>query len=394
MPGNDRTTAPPSLVAADSPGAFLHVGPPKTGTTYLQSVLWNNRKALLRDGVLLPGAAKVDHFRAAKDLKRLNRRGLAGLDGDGPWGRLATQMRDWPGRSVVSTEWLAASGPRAVRTMVESLGDVPVHVVITLRDLGRLVPAVWQERVKNGTSRTLATFLTELRYSGQHEYGRAFWNVHDPRNLVRRSCKALPAERVHLVILPLGGSPPDELWRRFAGLVVADPSAYDTAAVRANPSLSAADAEFLRRVNAELDGRMPRAEHARYVKKLLANATLAGREGAGERIALDVDNRAWLSDRADKIIDELASSGCHVVGDLDELRVARDGPPTLAGPEDADPSALAQAGVAAVTALLLNPRDNTGDSAPDVAPDVAPDTATDTAPGDAEDEDDDLPAEG
>ena len=57
-----------------SRGAFVHVGPPKTGTTYLQSVLWNNRKRLRRNRVLLPGGAKVEHFRAAKDLKRLNRR--------------------------------------------------------------------------------------------------------------------------------------------------------------------------------------------------------------------------------------------------------------------------------------------------------------------------------
>jgi hypothetical protein len=31
---------------------FLHIGAPKTGTTYLQDVLWSNKAELSRRGVL------------------------------------------------------------------------------------------------------------------------------------------------------------------------------------------------------------------------------------------------------------------------------------------------------------------------------------------------------
>lgn len=37
------------------PVIYLHIGAPKTGTTYLQNVLWRNRERLRTDGLLYPG---------------------------------------------------------------------------------------------------------------------------------------------------------------------------------------------------------------------------------------------------------------------------------------------------------------------------------------------------
>ena len=34
---------------------FLHIGEPKTGTTFLQQVMWSNRAELAAQGVVLPG---------------------------------------------------------------------------------------------------------------------------------------------------------------------------------------------------------------------------------------------------------------------------------------------------------------------------------------------------
>ena len=48
---------------------FLHIGLPKTGTTYLQSVLWGSKDALAKDGYLLPGAGHREHLWAALELQ-------------------------------------------------------------------------------------------------------------------------------------------------------------------------------------------------------------------------------------------------------------------------------------------------------------------------------------
>ena len=53
-----------------SPGrVLLHIGLPKTGTTYLQQVVWGNRDRLASDGILLPGFGHREHLWAALDLQ-------------------------------------------------------------------------------------------------------------------------------------------------------------------------------------------------------------------------------------------------------------------------------------------------------------------------------------
>ncbi len=64
----DQSPAPP----ADGPArrrVFVHIGEPKTGTTFLQQVMWRNRAELAAQGVVLPGHHPQDHFRASQDLR-------------------------------------------------------------------------------------------------------------------------------------------------------------------------------------------------------------------------------------------------------------------------------------------------------------------------------------
>ena len=51
-----------------SPRVFLHVGSPKTGTTFLQNVLWAQRDLAAQQGVSLPMNRFLDHYFAALDL--------------------------------------------------------------------------------------------------------------------------------------------------------------------------------------------------------------------------------------------------------------------------------------------------------------------------------------
>src|SRR4051812_22374835 len=50
------------------PVTYLHIGAPKSGTTYLQKTLWNNRAALRDRGVLYPGPDFFSHTHAVLDL--------------------------------------------------------------------------------------------------------------------------------------------------------------------------------------------------------------------------------------------------------------------------------------------------------------------------------------
>ena len=50
--------------AARPPTAYLHIGAPKAGSTYLQGVLWANRGVLAAAGVSVPGLDPIEQFRA------------------------------------------------------------------------------------------------------------------------------------------------------------------------------------------------------------------------------------------------------------------------------------------------------------------------------------------
>ena len=98
-----------------------------------------------------------------------------------------------------------------------SFPDKEVHVVLTARDLGRQIPAEWQERVKHRGRRDYVAFLKALhRNYNRTDWTMPFWGVqHLPRILATWGAD-LPPERVHLVTVPPSGAPRDLLWKRFA----------------------------------------------------------------------------------------------------------------------------------------------------------------------------------
>ena len=182
--------------------AYLHVGTPKSGTSYLQDKLALNRALLEKQGLEYPRTRTGDHFEAALDL--IGER-WAGEEeaARGQWDALAVEAHR-SGRDVlVSHEILAAAGPGAVAQALASFPDHEIHVVVTARDLGRQIPAEWQERVKHRGSREFAEFLKTLfKNYRRTDWSMWFWRVqHLPRMLATWGA-ALPPERVHLVTVP------------------------------------------------------------------------------------------------------------------------------------------------------------------------------------------------
>src|SRR5436190_24357059 len=127
---------------------YLHVGTPKSGTSYLQDKLALNRDELERQGLDYLRARSGDHFEAALDL--IGER-WAGEEKSarGQWDALVQEARKARRNVLISHEILAAADAESVARAVQSFPHDEVHVVVTARDLGRQIPAEWQERVKH-----------------------------------------------------------------------------------------------------------------------------------------------------------------------------------------------------------------------------------------------------
>jgi hypothetical protein len=359
-----------AIVRGMRPRVFLHVGSPKTGTTFLQDVLWSQRATAREQGLLLPGERFHDHFLATLDVRGLADDPISPETSRGMWDRLVAEAVAWDGNVLVSHELFAGATAEQARGAVAAFADrAEVHVVVTARDHVRQISAEWQEHVKHRSAATFATFVRDVR--DDHARTSWFWQVQDYAGVLERWGVDLPAEQVHVVTVPPSGADPDILWDRFAGLVGVDPAAFDTALERSNSSLGVEQAELLRRVNVELGDRLPLpGPYPLVVKNVLAHRVLEAHQGT--RLALSPDDQAYAAGESRAIAERLVAMGADIVGDLDDLtpvggRVAGEpGGDPYAVPSDA--TLLAES-VATIADLLgvLNERRAAVASAEDLA---------------------------
>jgi hypothetical protein len=76
-----------------TPRVLLHLGTPKTGTTFLQEVMWHHRDALAAQRVHYPGGFPEAHFQAAVDLQGVDFNDWHDDAGEGAWKRMDEQVR-------------------------------------------------------------------------------------------------------------------------------------------------------------------------------------------------------------------------------------------------------------------------------------------------------------
>ena len=338
------------------PKVFLHIGEPKTGTTFLQQVMWRNRSELAARGVVLPGHHPQDHFRASQDL-----RGITKLASDpagswtGEWEILARQARQAPGIAVISHELFSAADEQQADRAVRSLLPAEVHIVLTVRDIATLLPAEWQETVKHRNARSWEDWLGDVIDRESADAGRRrwwFWRVHDTMAILGIWSRLLPPEHVHVIMTPPRGSASGLLWQRFASRLGIDPDSADVTRARPNSSLGVPEIEFLRRLNQSLPDEVPDWFYMWNVKEAVAHQALAARPRDG-RLVLPASRDAWAAGRAEELIAALGGSGYDLVGDLDELR-PRPVTESSAGPAGQPAERVLDAAVTAAAALVVN----------------------------------------
>lgn len=336
---------------------YLHIGAPKTGTTYLQDRLTRNARQLGRHGVSIPTSSPMVtpalfHFRAALDLLGQDWGGPTG-HARGAWPTLVRRIAKAHPRVVVSHEILAPATPAQIGRALSDLADHEVHVVYTARDLGRQLPAAWQESIKQGRKWTFARFLNRVE-RGNAWFARAF----DLPGVLTAWGAQVPAERIHVVTVPqraAAGSTADgsadPLWLRFCQVVGIDPAWAPLDSDRENRSLGVAETAVLRQLNRTMARQTRReASYDELIRELLAHQALAGR--TGHRVTLPPHRFGWAEENAERWIGWLARSGVEVVGDPEDLRPRRPAPDsTWHNPDRVPPKQKYQAALVALAEI-------------------------------------------
>ncbi|MEP9384311.1 hypothetical protein [Nocardioides sp. KR10-350] len=334
---------------------LLHVGTPKTGTSYLQDVLFRNRDLLADHGIHYPADRFDAHFLAALDLMTMPWGGLE-AEAVGAWERLAAAVREVPDGDtvIVSHEILANASRQQAERALASFGEgCEVHLVLSVRDLVRQIPAEWQENVKHRSTLTYHRFLSQIQDPARStRVGAWFWGVQELPDILDRWGSRLPPDQIHLVTVPPPGSDRDLLWKRFSHTFGLDGLDLDLAEERSNPSLGAPETALLRRINLKANGVVEPADYRPLVRELLAHRVLSRRR-ASPRLALPPEIAPWVQYLSRQWVDELRSRSYDVVGSLDELIGNPGDPASYADPDRPRPRQVNGAALDVIEALLV-----------------------------------------
>ena len=265
------------------PRYVLHIGPHKTGTSYLQVLFRELAAPLQARGILYPQqwtAAGVlghtalvarlrsgDHEALERELEQLNRTECEVV--------------------LISAEDLANLSVEQIAVLRERIGPHPVDVVFYCRRWLDLLPSVWQELIKHGRTVNLPEFVA-IQLANPA--------VSTPINYTRtldRFAAVFGLESLQIAsysnILDTGASLAEHFFRQF----LAWPDAPGLRQVSINSSLSLPDTEMIRILNSlvTLYGAAPGADiRVKYLKmrdRLQLEVPLAAMERHRASLSLD-----------------------------------------------------------------------------------------------------------
>jgi hypothetical protein len=320
------SVSPTPTKAIVANGVLLHVGVHKTGTTAIQTALADAREDLATQNVRYPGKLQAQHRAALALLGRpwgWNNRGGGVMDRE-HFDRLAKRTTAAPGRVVISSEFFCEASAEQAQEAVTALGEAgarPVHVVVTLRNLGKLLPSSWQQYLKYGLTTSYDAWLTDvLAAPGSSKMTPTFWKRHDHGDVITRWVQAVGPE--NLTVMVLEDVPREYMFETFAQFLDV-PSEILTSRMEltSNRSMTAAEAEVLVRLNRKVKKTMQWTDYVTLVRRGVALGMVEGREPEPGEPKLHTPD--WALDAAHQVgiasVNAIRESGVQVLGNLDAL---------------------------------------------------------------------------
>jgi hypothetical protein len=232
---------------------YLHIGPPKTGTTAIQAAATNAKERLLVQEQIeyLTDENKPHALHATLDLinsETLNTRDARRIHSKvGSWQSLKSKMlRSEANSFFISSEALAAFSLQHISKLRSEIGPMQIHLILTLRPLLDLMPSQWQQWVRIGEDRELGQFVEEVIQEYEQSLPSYFWNMHDTARVTKRWIEGLSPDHVSIIVADR--AQPELILRHFEQVLGIRVPLLDLAA-SSNPSLSLEEAYFLQEVS-------------------------------------------------------------------------------------------------------------------------------------------------
>lgn len=297
----------------------IHIGPPKTGTTTLQSSLYRNRDTLRAMGIRYVGSGTQSSAAAMAVTRRRNRINGHLVDMSA-WRRLVDEVRrSTEPTIVISSEWFAAASPEQIKRISQLSPGADYLIVVTVRPLDQILPSRWRQNVIEGATYSYAEWLELIFSKSDNPYGDRFWHQHRHDKLIRRWAEVFGPEAIAVICAEVVDS--GRLLRHFETLIGANEGVLGSQLSVRNRSLDAVTVEAVRRYNllakeagvspelgylAVTRGAVPQIEHRAQSDGL-----------GGGRVPVQFADRCLSESRS--IVQGLRASRAKILGNLDGL---------------------------------------------------------------------------
>jgi hypothetical protein len=147
------------------PKYVIHIGPPKTGSKYLQSHLFHLRDLLLRDGICYPDNwwTKPDQIMHSPLLAKLQSGDTADLS------KTFAELNAAGHKVIVlSCEGFDDLSAQHLEPLGEAIGPHPVEIVYYCRRWAERIPSDWQQHIKMGQFATFPEFYAAYLRAPTH----------------------------------------------------------------------------------------------------------------------------------------------------------------------------------------------------------------------------------
>ena len=279
-------------------------------------------EALASCGIGLPYVGRPAHI--AGLLRPLGWRPVSGFAGE----HRPMSLRKVPGTIsgtggetlLMSNEDLAEvrhEDVDAIAALCEQAG-VDLHVVLTVRDWAQQLPSDYQQFLKHRLADGYTDFLDDVR-DRRGAWAEQFWLRQDPVDILDRWGRAVPASRIHVIVVPSYAQDPEGVFTLMGEVVGFPPDAVTRPKGSVNASFGVVESEVFRRVNAALGDRLPnyQGDYKEAVRWPFAHGVLA--RSASPKLTLPPEHLGWVQDQARRTVGTVRERGYLVHGDLDAL---------------------------------------------------------------------------
>ncbi len=307
-----------------APGdVMIHIGPPKTGSTSIQTTMAARREELAELGVLYPGSGVRAKF-SGWAVMGARPRGMR-KPRMAEWDALVDEVNESGLKAVVSSEAFGRADEEAIGRMVDSFGADRVHVVAVGRRLDKALPSLYQEKVKKFLAMTYEEWLDYVLAGDDIDAILAsFPPGQQLAKTVEKWSVHLDPQRFHLICSDENNR---ALMPRSFERLLALPDGFLEPVSSANESLDRTSVEMLRQLNAQKKSHGWSDDFYRKMVFYGAVKGLRQREWAPDDTRIPTPPEwalARIRTLADHTIASLAEQGPHVIGDLASLRPGED----------------------------------------------------------------------